>query len=120
MASQLIRVVLGAGLAALVMLRGPAGALAQPAPKPTPTAAQKAAARKLVDEGIAAQDAKDYDKAIDLYKQAFQIISHPILLYNVGLAHKLAGRPALAVTFFERYLALEPSGDKAADARADL
>lgn len=120
MASQLIRVVLGAGLAALVMLRGPAGALAQPAPKPAPSAAEKEAAKKLVDDGIAAQNAKDYDKAIDLYQKAFQLIPHPILLYNIGLAHKLAGRPARAVSFFERYLALEPNGDKAADVRADL
>jgi tetratricopeptide (TPR) repeat protein len=120
MTSQLVRVVLGAGLAALVMLRGPVGALAQPAPKPAPSAAEKEAAKKLVDDGIAAQNAKDYDKAIDLYQKAFQLIPHPILLYNIGLAHKLAGRPARAVSFFERYLKLEPNGDKAADVRADL
>src|SRR5262249_38179630 len=115
-----VRVVLGTGLAAAVMLRGPAGALAQPAPKAAPSAADKEAAKKLVDDGIAGQNAKDYDKAIELYQKAYQPIPHPIWLYSIGLAPKPAGRPDGAATFFERSLEREPDGDKAADARADL
>jgi len=120
MASHLSRVVLGAGLAAVVMLCAPAIAEAQGGPKATPSAADKQAAKKLVDDGIAAQNAKDYDTAIELYQKAYDLVPHPALLFNIGLAHKLAGRFDKATTFYERYLALEPNGAQAPDARAAL
>src|SRR5690606_20424292 len=115
MASILSRVVIGAGIAAALMLGGPAIAEAQARPRaPAPSDAAKQAARKLVDEGIAAQDAKDYDQAIERYKQAYALVPHPILMFNIGQAHRLAGRPDQAVPFYERYLALDPSGSESA------
>src|SRR5690606_26089296 len=77
-------------------------------------------ASKLVEEGIAAQDAKDYDRAVDLYMRAYSLVSHPILLFNIGQAHRLAGRPERATPLYERYLAIEPDGEQAATARAFL
>jgi Tetratricopeptide repeat len=121
MASLLSRVVLGAGVAAATMVCDPAGALAQPDPTaPVPSAADKATAKKLVDEGIAAQDAKEYDKAIELYRQAYGIVPHPILLFNIGQCYRLAGRPENAKTFYERYLERDPNGSQVAAANAAL
>lgn len=122
MGSLLSRLVLGAGVAAAVMLGDPATASAQPAGTggAPVTDAQKKTAKQLVDQAIAAQNAGDYDKAIELYRQAFAIVPHPILMFNVGQAHRLAGRPAQAAQFYERYLTLDPNGKEVATARAHL
>ncbi len=121
MASLLSRVVLGAGIAAALIASAPANVGAQPDPKAgAPSAADKQAAKKLVDDGLAAYNTKDYDKAIELYKQAFGLIPHPILLFNIAQAHRLAGRPDKAVPFYERYLERDPSGPESGPARAAL
>jgi hypothetical protein len=120
MGSLLSRLVLGAGVAAALIASAPESAGAQPAPKAAPSAADKQAAAKLVDAGIAAQDAKDYDKAIELYKRAYALVPHPTLMFNIGQAHRLAGRPAQAATFYKRYLELDPKGGESAAAHAAL
>ena len=65
-------------------------------------------------------NAKSYDRAIELYRKAYERVPHPALLYNIGLAHKLAGRFDQAVTFYQRYLTIAPNGAQAGDARAAL
>lgn len=121
MHSLLARVVLGAGVAAALMFRSPVIVTAQPASDaPAASDVDKRAAKKLVDEGIAAQRAKDYDKAIELYQKAFALVPHPILLFDIGQAHRLAGHLEQAVPFYERYLALDPGGAEAAAAHAFL
>src|SRR5689334_24726391 len=117
----LARAVLGAGIAAALMFCSPAIVTAQPAVDASAASdVDKRAAKKLVDEGIAAQRAKDYDKAIELYQKAFALVPHPILLFDIGQAHRLAGRLEQAVPFYERYLALDPGGAEAAAAHAFL
>jgi tetratricopeptide (TPR) repeat protein len=119
MASLLSRVVLGAGLAATVMVGGPTSAAAQPASSPAAPADDKqAAAKRLTADAIAAETAKDYDKAIDLYRQAYALVPHPVLLANIARAHRLAGHDDEALTYYERYLAADPTGPKAEAARA--
>jgi len=121
MASHLLREMLGAGLAAIVLLRGPVIANAQSSSNPTaPSATNQRAAKKLVDDGIAAMNAKDFDKAIDLYSKAYTLVPHPTLLYNIGLAYKLAGWFDQAETFYQRYLATAPKGPQAEAARVAL
>lgn len=120
MASIPSRVVLGAAVAAL-MLGGPGIAEAQARPDaPATSDAAKQAAKKLVDEGIAAQDAKDYDKAIELYQQAYALVPHSILMFNIGQAHRLAGRLDRAVPLYEYFLELDPDGPESEAARAHL
>jgi hypothetical protein len=96
MESFLARVVLGAGIAVAVLIAPGSRighAQAGPgAPAPANVGAREAA-RQLVDEGIAAQDAGDYDTAIARYMRAFALDPHPVLLFNVGQAHRLAGCP---------------------------
>lgn len=123
MGSFLSRVMLGVGVAmAVLIVAGSGVGNAQPGPGASdPTnAGARAAARKLVDEGIAAQKAKDYDRAIALYMKAFALEPHPLLLFNVAQAHRLAGCPERAVPFYERYLTLDPKGRESAAARAAL
>jgi tetratricopeptide (TPR) repeat protein len=80
----------------------------------------RTAAKKLVDEGNAAYNAKDYGKAIALYMRAFSLEPHPRLLFNVGQALRLAGCSDRATSFYERYLALEPNGGESEPARGAL
>jgi len=115
------RVALGASVAAALMLRGPVTVEAQPAPEAPATDAQKReTAKKLVSEANAALDAKDYDRAIELNQKAYALTSHPLLLFNIGQAHRLAGRSQPAIQFYERYLQLDPGGAEAATAREHL
>ena len=121
MASLLSRVVLGTGLAAAVAICGSTIAGAQPAPKPVaPSDADKQAAKQLTKEGIEAQNAEDYDKAIDLYKKAYARSPHPVLLANIALAHRNAGHADEALTYYERYLAADPEGPEAGPSRVAI
>jgi len=123
MGSFLTRVVFGIGVAVAVsILLGSNASHAQSGRGTTTpaSATTREEARKLVDEGIAAQNAKDYDKAIALFLKAFSLDPHPILLFNVAQAHRLAGCPARAVAFYERYLMLEPRGTQSGTARENL
>jgi hypothetical protein len=95
---------------------------AQPAPgSPAPTAAnQLAAARKLTDAALAAEDAKDYAGAIALYQQAYLIAPHPILQFNIGQAYMMAGNLDQAERYYRLYLSREPKGRGAPIARKFL
>lgn len=126
MASLLNRVVLGGSVAAALIAGAPGSAEAQPAepapaqPAPAgsaPSDADKEAARKLVIEANAALDAKQHDKAIDLYQRAYDLTRHPLMLFNIAQAHRLAGRADAALTFYEHYLKDDPNGSEAAGAR---
>jgi tetratricopeptide (TPR) repeat protein len=105
------------------MTAAPASVGAQPAPAapaPAPSPANKAEAKKLVDAGIKAYDQKDYDKAIDLYQQAYALMKHPLLLFNIAQAHQFAGHLDEATRYYDQYLAAEPNGAKAQEARDNL
>ncbi len=87
---------------------------AQPAPS---DAAKRKAARAYVDAGLAAQNAGDYDTAITFYTKAYQVEPHPLLLFNVAQAHRLARREDRAIAFYRRFLATNPTGREARLAR---
>jgi tetratricopeptide (TPR) repeat protein len=96
-----------------------AAGAAQPAPSP----AKRKAAKAYVDAGLAAQEQRDFDGAILLYQKAYDLVPHPALLFNMGQAHRLAGRRDDALAMYRRYLAEVSTGDLAGQARtwiADL
>ena len=96
-------------------------AAAEPAATPTaPASEQQAAARKLTAEAIAAEGAKDYATAVALYKRAYALVPHPILMFNIGQIYALTGDLAQAEKFYLRYLERDPDGPGAADARKFL
>ena len=98
---------------ALAAVAAPQIAGAQPA-----AAVDKLKARKLVEDGIKAQDRGDYQLAIQKYQEAYDLKPHPTLIYNLAQAHRLAGHDAQARALYERYLHEAPAGDLAPDARA--
>jgi tetratricopeptide (TPR) repeat protein len=112
------RVVLGGSVAAALIAWAPGAVAAQPAQGAAPpSAADKEAARKLVIEANAALDAKQYDQAIERYQRAYDLTRHPLMLFNIAQAHRLADRADEALTFYEQYLKDDPDGSEAAGAR---
>lgn len=74
-------------------------------------------AKKHVADGLTAQDAGDFATAIAEYERAYRLVPHPEILFNLGQAHRLDGQPARALAYYRRYLAIEPDGRVAADAK---
>ncbi len=71
---------------------------------------KKTQAKKYVDAGLAAESGADYATAISMYEKAYALIPHPVLLYNIANAHRLAGELALALDFYNQYVAADPKG----------
>ena len=103
-------------IAAAALLVAAAPAHAEPAAK-APTADKKKAAKAYVDAGLAAEEQGDYDGAIALYRKAHELIPHPVMLFNMAQAHRLAGHRAEALDLYRQYVAAVPRGDLAAEAR---
>ena len=90
---------------------------AQPAQPAQPDKATRQAAKAYVDAGLAAQNRGDHDTAITFYSKAYELVSHPVLLFNIAQAHRLAGRMEQAVDFYQKFLATNPAGPEAQIAR---
>jgi Tetratricopeptide repeat len=93
-----------------VMLLVQPAAHAQPAPKDKSKVTQ---AKAYVDAGLAAQNGGDYDTAIIFYNKANELLPHPVLLFNIAQAHRLAGRVDQAVEFYQKFLSTNPTGTEA-------
>jgi len=77
-------------------------------------------ARRYVDAGLAAQQSGDYAAAVDFYLRAYDLVPHPLLIYNMAEAHRLAGHTADALAHYRRYLAADPKGPRSQDATSQL
>jgi tetratricopeptide (TPR) repeat protein len=95
----------------------PAAAIAQPSAAAPDDASKRSQAKAYVDAGLAAHDRGDYDAAIALYGKAYALVPHPVLFFNMGQAHRLAGRTAEAMEMYRRYLAEVSTGSLADQAR---
>lgn len=84
------------------------------------SAKQQAAARKVTNDAIEAERAKHYTTAITLYKQAYQLVPHPILQFNIGQVYMIVGNRSEAERYFRHYLARDPNGPGAPIAREFL
>jgi tetratricopeptide (TPR) repeat protein len=100
--------------AALVLIAWPLVARADP--KPTPAQMQQAG--DLVKKAIAKSQAGDHELAIELYKQAYDVVPTPILLSNIGSEYEQAKKPVLALKYFCKYLDADPTGSNASYATA--
>jgi hypothetical protein len=98
-------------LGLVVTAIGQARALAEPAP--TANADKVRVAKQYVDAGLAAQGSGDYDTAITLYSKAYQLVPHPLLIFNMAQAHRLAGHVEQALSLYAQYLAEDPHGAQA-------
>ena len=75
-------------------------------------------AKRHFEQAEAYFRAKTYDKAAAEYDAAFQLARLPVLLFNAALSHENAGNETLALSYYDRYLTLEPRGVKSTEARA--
>jgi tetratricopeptide (TPR) repeat protein len=101
-------------LCSIAMAHYPGHAQADP---PAVTPDVKAKAGEYVAQGLAAQEAGDYDAAIGFYTKAHQLTQHPVLLFNIAQAHRLAGRIDQALAHYQKYLDADPKGAQARTAR---
>ncbi len=68
----------------------------------------EARARELYQEGQKAYDIGDFPKAIELFKQSYDTLPRPLLLFNIAQAHRLIGQPRPALFFYQNYLSQQP------------
>lgn len=70
-------------------------------------------ARRLTREGLEAYEGARYPEAIVAFEAAYAIAPLPLLLYNLGQAHRLNGDCASAVRYYERFSETGPTGSVA-------
>jgi outer membrane receptor for ferrienterochelin and colicin len=80
---------------------------------PVALADERTDARREFRVGMQAVADGRYDEAIAHLENAYDILPHPNVLYNLGLVHMYAGRPEEAVAYFERYRETAPPDDAA-------
>jgi tetratricopeptide (TPR) repeat protein len=69
-----------------------------------------AIAGEYVAKGLEAQSAGRFDEAIGFYNQAYALLPHPLLLFNLGQAYRLKGDRVVALDYYRKYVAIEPNG----------
>lgn len=72
-------------------------------------------AEELYRDGQSAYDAGDYDKAIAAWQRSYDISDEPALLFNLGQAHRLRGKPGdctLARAAYTKFLAHDPAPEQ--------
>jgi tetratricopeptide (TPR) repeat protein len=96
-----------------------ASAAAQPAaaPRKQPTQHELAVARAHFQAAEAAKADHDYKTAATEYLLAHDLFPDPEFFFNVGEVYRLAGDEPNALTYYQKYLDLEPGGRGAAAAR---
>jgi hypothetical protein len=82
-----------------------------------PVAAQSNAelreAKKLYQSGKKQYRADNYEDALDLFRESFELSKRPELLYNIGLSYRSLGQLSEAVIYFQRYLEESPEAKNA-------
>jgi tetratricopeptide (TPR) repeat protein len=71
--------------------------------------ASDARARELFKTGSTHYDLGDYDEAIKDFTESYRLSRAPLLLFNIGQAHRLKGDCVQAMRFYKRYLEVEPN-----------
>ncbi len=97
---------------ALVLIGLPASAWAQPS-SDGPTLTDDDRARELYLRGERMYAAGDYDEAIDLFRQAYELSGRAALLFNLANAYERAGRLEAAIDALRRYAPSAPEYDQA-------
>lgn len=88
--------------------------------KKQPTQEELARAREYFKAAQAAKQRHDYKTAADKYLAAYELFPDPEFFFNVGEVYRLAGDEASALTYYQKYIDLEPGGRGAPAARAAI
>lgn len=74
--------------------------------------ADEVSARKTYDAGERAYNLGDFQKAVTLFKQAYEDWPEPAFLFNIAQTYRQAGDCKQAVFFYKRYLSLKLNDSK--------
>ncbi len=78
----------------------------------SPVFADEASARKRFSDGERAYNLGEFDKAVELFKQAYSEWPEPAFLFNVAQTYRQAGDCKQALFFYKRFLALKQNDTK--------
>jgi tetratricopeptide (TPR) repeat protein len=93
----------------------------EPASAPArPTKAAKADAKKLADEATKLFNVQQYDKAAELYQQAYVLDPKPGYLYATAQAQRLSGKCETALLTYDAYLRTNPADGERAKTEANI
>lgn len=67
--------------------------------------AARSEARERFDRGLRLFNQQDTEGALAEFLRAYELVPHPLVLYNIGLVYATMGRPVEAVDAFDRLLA---------------
>src|SRR5688572_19522446 len=74
--------------------------------------ADEATARKLFDDGERAYNLGEHDRAVDLFKKAYEQWPEPAFLFNVAQTYRQIGNCKQALFFYKRFLSLKEQDTK--------
>ena len=74
-------------------------------------------AGKHVEEGDRYKEAGEYEEAAREYEKAYELVPHPELFFNLAQVFRLGGKKEKALEYYERYLAVQPNGRAAGQAK---
>jgi hypothetical protein len=77
-----------------------------------PSADELEAAKEAFGKGKALYDKGDKKAAVEEFKQSYRLSKNPVLLYNIGLCYDEIGDKALALHYYQKFLAEAPDSDK--------
>ena len=72
-------------------------------------------ATPLFERAERAFDERDYEEAVRLLEEAFELHEHPLIVYNIGVANGRAQNHEAAIAAYRRYLQICPRGDLITD-----
>lgn len=67
-----------------------------------------------------AYDAQRYEDAAAAFQRAYDLVQDPLLIFNVAQAQRRLGRCPEALTAYERFLQLDATSPKSADAKSHI
>jgi tetratricopeptide (TPR) repeat protein len=65
-------------------------------------------ARQLVADAAVEYDLGHYDEAVRKYEACYRLIGDPVLLFDIGQAHRMDGKPELALRAYRSFLRTAP------------
>jgi hypothetical protein len=92
----------------------PDGPPAEPPAADEATDAEKlrAQANQLTSEAVELKNRGDYPAAVTKFEQAYDLVPHPLLLYNIAQSHRLAGNQREALSYYRKFLAIATEGSE--------
>lgn len=93
---------------------------AEASEKESLTQEEKKKLLEFVKAGREEYNAGNFEEAVPLFEQAYEISKKPELHYRIALSHENAGNPKKAVEYYEKFLEARPETDKRGKIEATL